>query len=574
MSVRLAVCVLALAVSGSALDREAFTITKYDLQIRLEPEQQRIGVRGTITLRNDSQRPQKNAVLQISSSLKWRSIQAEGKPLQFVSQPYESDIDHTGELSEAIVALPKDVLPGSTVDLTIGYEGVIVLDATRLTRIGIPKEQAIHSDWDQIGVQWTAVRGVGSVVWYPVATESANLSEGNSLFETLGRWQRHEEKARMQMQVEVPVSEGHEPPTVLCNGKAADARGTSGTGTADCSFPALGLSVPALVIGDYQILDGPTIRVAYRAEHKSNAEKFAQAAAGVTPFVTEWFGAPRERVQVAELADPGASPFESGTLLLTPLADTDTRLLQVVLVHQLTHAAFPSNRPWIYEGLAHFAQAVFRERQENRAAALDLLGLHRSALIGGENAVASLNQATSSSKPPANDAESLISTSVDEFSRSKAAYVWWMLRDLVGEEALKKALASYRSDEDKAPAYFQRLLQDQSKRDLQWFFDDWVYRDRGLPDFRIESAFARQASEGNFLVTITVENSGDAGAEVLVITRFEGGEISERVEVHGKAKAVVRVSTPKRPREIAVNDGSVPESDMGNNVFKVNPSNK
>jgi hypothetical protein len=106
----------ALAGTAFSLDREAFTFTKYDLQVRIEPEQQRIGVRGTITLRNDSQSSQKNADLQISSSLTWRSIQIDGKPVQFVSQPYESDIDHTGELSEAIVALPKEVAPGGTVE--------------------------------------------------------------------------------------------------------------------------------------------------------------------------------------------------------------------------------------------------------------------------------------------------------------------------------------------------------------------------------------------------------------------------------------------------------------------------
>ena len=107
------VLLLLFALAGTAfsLDREAFTFTKYDLQVRIEPEQQRIRVRGTITLRNDSQTPQKNAALQISSSLTWRSIQIDGNPVQFVSQPYESDIDHTGELSEAIVALPKEIAP-------------------------------------------------------------------------------------------------------------------------------------------------------------------------------------------------------------------------------------------------------------------------------------------------------------------------------------------------------------------------------------------------------------------------------------------------------------------------------
>ena len=58
--------------SAFSLDREAFTFTKYDLNVSVEPEQQRLAVRGKIALRNDASTPQKNAVLQISSSLTWR----------------------------------------------------------------------------------------------------------------------------------------------------------------------------------------------------------------------------------------------------------------------------------------------------------------------------------------------------------------------------------------------------------------------------------------------------------------------------------------------------------------------
>src|SRR6266403_1466530 len=196
------VCVLLVSVvSCFSLDREALTFTKYDLDVRIEPEQQRLAVRGTIVLRNDSSTPQKNAALQISSSLTWRSIQAEGKALQFVSQPYVSDIDHTGELSEAIVALPREISSGGSVELNIGYEGVILLDATRLTRIGLPKDTAVHSDWDQISKTYSAVRGVGNVTWYPVAMEVGNLSEGRSLFEVLGRWKKREQKAEVKIRL-------------------------------------------------------------------------------------------------------------------------------------------------------------------------------------------------------------------------------------------------------------------------------------------------------------------------------------------------------------------------------------
>ena len=127
--------------------------------------------------------PQKIVALQISSSLNWRSIRVDGKAVQFVSQPYISDIDHTGALSEAIVTLPAEIRPKDSVELEIGYEGVIPLDATRLTRVGVPEEIAKHSSWDQIGPSFTAVRGAGYVAWYPITTESADFSEGNSLFE-------------------------------------------------------------------------------------------------------------------------------------------------------------------------------------------------------------------------------------------------------------------------------------------------------------------------------------------------------------------------------------------------------
>ena len=115
----------------------------------------------------------------------------------------------------------------------------------------------------------------------------------------------------------------------------------------------------------------------------------------------------------------------------------------------------------------------------------------------------------------------------------------------------------------------QRLIQAQTQRDLEWFFDDWVYRDRGLPDFKVASAFARQTSPEVYLLTITVDNLGAAGAEVPLTVKFAGGVVTKRLVVRGKSNAVIRVEVPKPPEEIVVNDGSVPESDMTNNVFKI-----
>jgi aminopeptidase N len=144
-----------------------------------------------------------------------------------------------------------------------------------------------------------------------------------------------------------------------------------------------------------------------------------------------------------------------------------------------------------------------------------------------------------------------------------------MLRDMLGDAALKKALAAYRPEQDNEPSYMQRLIQAQTQRDLEWFFDDWVYRDRGLPDFKVESAFTRQTLPAGYMVTVTVANSGAAGAEVPLTVKFEGGEVVRRLVVRGKSNGVIRVEVPKLPEEVVVNDGSVPESDTTNNVFKI-----
>ena len=561
-------CVLCgLFVQGFALDREAFTFTNYNLDVRVEPEQQRLAVRGKITLRNDSATPQKNLSLQISSSLNWRSIHLGGKAVQFVSQPYTSDIDHTGALSEAIVSLPAAVPPKGTVELEIGYEGIIPLDVTRLTRIGVPEELAKHSDWDQIGKSFTAARGIGYVAWYPVATESANLSEGNSVFETLGRWKAREAQAELKITLGYSRGSSEAPPALLCNGKEANQivveAGRGQLLTADCSFSPLGLTAPAFAIGQYSVLDRPTIKIYHSAEHKSAAENYALAAELAVAFTTEWFGAPRAKAEIVELADAEAASFESGSMLLTPLSNGEARLAQLTAVHQLTHAAFPSPRPWIYEGLAHFAQAAYRERQSGRQSALDFMGLRRTAIADAERALAAEHNQNAGAN------ESLINTASEEFYRSKAMYVWWMLRDMAGEEALKKALAAYRPDQDKEPSYVQRLIEAQTKHDLEWFFDDWVYRDRGLPDFRVESAYPRPTVGGGYVVTVTVQNLGDAGAEVPVTVRMEGGEVTRRLEVHARSRASIRIEAAATPYEIVVNDGSVPESDMKNNTFTI-----
>ena len=574
-----------LTVPAAALNREAFTITRYDLEVRLEPEQQRLGARGKITLRNDSSQPQKIVALQISSSLNWRSIRVDAKPVQYVSQPYISDIDHTGALSEAIVTLPVEIKPKDSVELEIGYEGVIPLDTTRLTRIGVPEEIAKHSSWDQISPSFTAVRGAGYVAWYPITTESADFSEGNSLFEVIDRWKKREQDASMKLALNTDTGTYDRNLLLLCNSignnNNIDTReGSTHDHYARCGYERLGLATPTFAMANYRDKSKPPFYLFSFPGHEAGAATYSNALEPATRFVSEWFGAPSAPVAIADFADPNSAPFESGTLLMASMAAQDSRLAGINVVHELVHSALPSSRPWVYEGLAHFAEAMYRQQQGGRQAALDLLGLHRAAFIDAEKEVSAALQKNVERKVVEQKiveqkiiGQPLAGTFDETYYRSKAAYVWWMLRDMVGDDALKQAIRKYRAegnnDKDKDPKYVERLVEAAAKRDLGWFFDDWVYQDRGLPDFHVQSVHPWKTEKGVQIITVTLENLGNAGAEVPFTIICEGGEITKRIEVRAKGTATTRVELPGTPSEIVVNDGSVPESDLANNVFKI-----
>ncbi|MCI0353920.1 MAG: hypothetical protein L0099_02610 [Acidobacteria bacterium] len=574
-------CVLCGESSAAALDREAFTFVRWDLEARIAPLQQELSVRGKVMLRNDSERPQRHAVLQVSSSLEWRAVRVTGKSLPFEPQNYVSDLDHTGSLSEAVVTLPQEVAPGASMELEVEYEGKVTQDATRLTRLGTPEESALRTDWDRISESFMAVRGIGYVAWYPIATESASLAEGNEVFQMLGDWKRrHAESAmRVTFQVDYPQAASF---TVVSNGKAL-AGGGRGQNRVTYEFAAQGRSSPAFVVAGYRALLQAVARVYHLPGHEEAAGEYARVAAGLQPLVASWFGPPQKKFEVVELAaggplstsKPGAAPalevapWESGAMLFTPLHTARRDLLEVALVHQMTHASLESFRLWIEEGAAHFAQALEREQQQGREAALEYMQRQLPVLVLAEKATAGLvaraNSTAAGNGEPEWHPPSLI-TAVDEvLYRTKAMFVWWMLRDMVGDAALQRTLRAYRSEMDKSPAYVQSLVEKGSGRSLEWFFDDWVYRGRGLPDFSISESKARANLDGSFTVDLTVENRGTATAEVPVTFRTEAASVTKRLLVIAGDNEDLRVTVPAKPLDVKVNDGSVPESDMGNN---------
>ncbi len=552
----LLLAIIALCIPAFSADRNALTFTRYDLQATITPSSQEFAVNGSITLRNDSTEAQKYAILQISSTLEWRRIAIGNDDVQFLAQGYTTDIDHTGAVSEAIVTLPSPLAPKASVTFNVEYRGTIPPDAKRLTRIGTPDEDALHSDWDRISDAFTAVRGVGFVNWYPVSMDAVSLSDGNAVFATVADWRRKQSGAEMHTSFCVPANQAGGR-IILANGEESSAKVAGNCRAYDFHFGPS--TVPVFLAGNFQQLKRQTLTVYHTPDDTTAAEDYALEFERLEPSVSGWLGHPKEQALYVDLLAKGAAPYESGPMMLAPLTQPDKLSRDLSASYQLAQVSVRSFRPWIGQGLAHFMQFVTVEGETGRADGLKYLQQYGTPL------------ATADKSPAAQDAtaRSLINTDDELFYRAKSLFVWSMLRDMVGEHVLSTAIQSYRPEDDKQAGYMQKLIESQTHASLEWFFDDWVYRDRGLPDFHIVSAYPRQILGGQWLTTITVENLGGAAAEVPVMAEVPGGERSVRLLVKPGEKAIARINTQQIPSEVVVNDGSVPESDMTNNRLKV-----
>ena len=155
-------------------------------------------VRARIELRNDGEQPLKVIPLQISSSLHFEDVSLDGKRLVFGQQVLNSDVDHTGQLNEAVVELPSPLAPKATLKLETVYSGPIEIDAKRLIQLGTPDDVAERSDWDRISEDFTGLRGFGNSVWYPVSSSPALLGDGAKLFAEIGAQKLRQSEASRQ----------------------------------------------------------------------------------------------------------------------------------------------------------------------------------------------------------------------------------------------------------------------------------------------------------------------------------------------------------------------------------------
>jgi hypothetical protein len=576
---------MASAPTAEDSERQAVTFTDFDLDVRLRTAEQHIAVRALITVRNDGKTPLAHIPLQLSSSLNWEHIRVNVKDLAFPVATLNSDADHTGRLHEAAVPLAQPLAPGASLQLDVTYSGSIAPSAQRLLVIGTPDDVALHSDWDRMGVDFTGLRGFGNVVWYPVSSVPVILGDGARLFDEIGEHKLRLIGARFRLRLTVEFPHGRAPSVALINGHPApmtvtDAGGldqeVAGVATADNGGETLGFEAPSLFVAVRIPRTGPNAMIWALPDDEAAADDWTTAAATVTPFLQGWLGQrPRSQLTLLDLPDAQDAPYETGSLLATAIRPAGPQespeQLEGVLAHALTHAFLhtrtQSPPAWLDEGVAHFMGTLWVEKQSGREQALGTLEAARPALALAEP-----------ESPGHGVGQPLAGAISPVYYRTKAAYVLWMLRDVAGDPALSAALRAYDPAADPSPNYgrdaspnsFEKLLQQAgSRRDLSWFFADWVTADKGLPDLAIEGVFPTPEQAGNWLVTVNIANSGYASAEVPVTVLSGSNSVTQRVQVPARGKAAQRLLILGKPLEVQVNDGTIPETQASVHVTRL-----
>ena len=630
---------LVAAPTADDAERQALTFTDFDLDVHLRPADHHIAVRALVTVRNDSKSPLAHIPLQISSSLNWERIRDSRHYLTFPVATLNSDADHTGQLHEATVLLnqpgSQPLAPGSTLQLDVTYSGSIPANAQRLLTIGTPDDVALHSDWDEISPDFTGLRGFGNVVWYPVSSVPVILGDGARLFDEIGQHKLRLVGARFRLRLTVEFPRGEAPTVALINGHPATLTVTqpssqnpdrtqpqeeTGVATADNGGETLTFDAPSLFVAIRTPHPAANTTLWALPEHTSAIEAWSAAAATVTPFLQGWLGQkPRSQLTLLDLPDPQDAPYETGALLVTAIRAPNPEAgpesdpaqpnpaqaqLEGILAHALTHAWMQSPRAWLSEGVAHFMGTLWIEKQSSRNQALESLEAARPAL-----ALAEPESPGQSQGQPLDQAISPV------YYRTKATYVFWMLRSVAGDPTLSAALRAYDPQADHPPAYtapasttptnvsasgasptdpnaatasntspspssanasasasstFEKLLEQAGNRaDLSWFFADWVNADKGLPDLSIAEVFPAPEQAGNWLVTVNIANAGYASAEVPVTVRSATNSVTQRVIVQARGKASPHLLIQGKPTQVQVNDGTIPETQATIHIKKL-----
>lgn len=222
--------------------------------------------------------------------------------------------------------------------------------------------------------------------------------------------------------------------------------------------------------------------------------------------------------------------------------------------HQYLHGILANNEwreGWMDEGFTSFMSNWYREMKGDTAVWRGTMaGLERLERTGTTEPIGQPGAAFSSPQ--------MYST----MTYTKASAVFRMLREMVGHETFREILRTfYRRHrlQHVTGADFQRVAEEVSRRDLDWFFGQWIARTDRL-DYGISSATTRQAG-GRWRTRVEVMRTGEAWMPVVLRVGGQTRTLDSR-----DRRQTVEIVTDARPAEAVLDpDWVLIDMDRSNN---------
>jgi aminopeptidase N len=271
----------------------------------------------------------------------------------------------------------------------------------------------------------------------------------------------------------------------------------------------------------------------------------------ILDFYTQSFGPiPSSTFHIVEVEGANWNARSSvGTLLLpsskfTP--DFDKWALARTIAHQWfplkISAKDPSTDAWLVDGMAVFASLLYQEKTLSPAEAQESIDKALVKALAYEGTT-SVRQAGGLEKNHP-DYESLVAY--------KGAYVFRMLRWVIGEEKFQKLLSAYLEKYKSTPATtdgFTQLASQIAGEDLGYFFDQWL-NSSGVPEFKNEYTVFR--TKDGYKVSGQIKQDLDLfKMPVELQVQTDGEPEYKRVEVVG-ASSDFDIITERKPKDVVI----------------------
>jgi hypothetical protein len=294
------------------------------------------------------------------------------------------------------------------------------------------------------------------------------------------------------------------------------------------------------------------LRTYFHPQIRDLAKKYREEVKGYIEFYETWIGE-YPFTEFSVVSSPTPTGFGMPTLTYLGIEVLRLPFIRATsLGHEVLHnwwgnGVYPdyANGNWS-EGLTTFmADYAYKEREGPEAAREMRVGWLRdfSALASGQDA-------------PLTEFTSRTHGASQIVGYNKAAMVFLMMRDLLGQETFDRALQLFWHEQRFRVASWadlQRAFETVSGRDLRVFFRQWLTRP-GAPVVRIAEA-VRTYSDSSHRVTITLEQSAPTyQLRVPIGLRTEDGEEVRMLDLEQKRQTFI-LEVPARPIEVTLDPG-------------------